>query len=163
MWPSWSPDGSEIAFQSSSGGAREVWIVPSSGGTPRRLTEEVADTVQPSWSPDGNSIAFGSTQSGGWNVWRVSSDGTGSKQLGDLVASRAYWSPDGKWLYGVSQTGTRNVWAVSADNGEAHPVTDLAGRYGSLQSTSLATDGTYLYLAWQESQGDIWVADLLYE
>ena len=37
----------------------------------------------------------------------------------------------------------------------------LTGRLGVLGVSGLATDGKYLYFTWEESRGDIWVADLM--
>ena len=60
-----SPDGSTIVYQVARtrradeppGGARaELWIVPSAGGDPRRLTQ--GDDRSPRWSPDGRRVAF---------------------------------------------------------------------------------------------------------
>ena len=41
------------------------------------------------------------------------------------------------------------------------PMTDLAGRHGELGGYALATDGHYLYFAWEEDLGDIWVMDVV--
>ncbi len=54
--PVWSPDGTEIAFGSDSGGEPKVWRIPSQGGTPRqfkstRLTESYGYTDGLAWSP----------------------------------------------------------------------------------------------------------------
>jgi hypothetical protein len=48
---------------------------------------------------------------------------------------------------------------VAADRSVERPVTDLAGKRGSLGTEVLATDGQYLYFAWEEDLGDIWVMD----
>src|SRR5262249_26325112 len=73
--PAWSPDGSQIAFQSSSTIAvgfndsnaqppSTLWLVSAEGGEPRQLTEvgnPVGGHGAPSWSPDGKRIAFDSS------------------------------------------------------------------------------------------------------
>ncbi len=40
-------------------------------------------------------------------------------------------------------------------------MTSFEGRHGSLVSIALATDGTHLYFAWEESVSDIWVMDVV--
>jgi Periplasmic component of the Tol biopolymer transport system len=55
--PAWSPDGSTIAFVSSRGDARAIWVVNADGGALRRVIEAQAlNTV--TWSPDGREIAY---------------------------------------------------------------------------------------------------------
>ena len=51
--PAWSPDGRLIAYTELAGNG--IWIVPSRGGTARKITEFGA---HPTWSPDGRRIAF---------------------------------------------------------------------------------------------------------
>jgi TolB protein len=54
--PSWSPDGAEIAFESTRSGTMELWTVPAEGGPLLRLTGQGG--YWPSWSPDGESLVF---------------------------------------------------------------------------------------------------------
>jgi Tol biopolymer transport system component/DNA-binding winged helix-turn-helix (wHTH) protein len=51
--PAWSPDGRLIAYTELAG--HGIWIVPSRGGTARKITDFGA---HPTWSPDGRRIAF---------------------------------------------------------------------------------------------------------
>ena len=61
--PSWSPDGSRIAFASNREDDWDVspygylYVVDSSGGEPRRLTPDDSEYGHPSWSPDSRLIA----------------------------------------------------------------------------------------------------------
>src|SRR5262245_25052495 len=56
--PTFSPDGSLIAFSAQYDGYTDVYIMPSSGGVPRRLTwHPGADLVQ-GFTPDGKSVLF---------------------------------------------------------------------------------------------------------
>ena len=56
--PAWSPDGGYIAYTSWSDTAGGfLWVVPSAGGQPRRLTVVPGQYQRPVWRPDGRSIA----------------------------------------------------------------------------------------------------------
>ena len=62
--PTWSPDGTQIAFTSDRTAERwrfpasQVWVIDANGGNPRRLTSEALGAASPAWSPDGRQIAF---------------------------------------------------------------------------------------------------------
>lgn len=51
--PVWSPDGQFIAYHEMAGNG--IWVVPSTGGTARRVADFGANPV---WSPDGTKLAF---------------------------------------------------------------------------------------------------------
>lgn len=50
---SFSPDGGMIAFTGQYEGPTEVYVMPSGGGTPKRLTYEEGSPVVYGWTPDG--------------------------------------------------------------------------------------------------------------
>jgi dipeptidyl aminopeptidase/acylaminoacyl peptidase len=68
--PSWSPDGTRIAFRSERSGEPEIWVMNADGAEQRRL----AAGLSPAWSPDGSLIAFAGA-SGSLSLIRP--DGTG--------------------------------------------------------------------------------------
>jgi hypothetical protein len=78
--PHFSPDGRWIAFTGDRGGQQDVYVMPSVGGTPRRLTwlsvppsNGVRRTSQEGliivWTPDSRGIVFLSRRQG-WNSWQ---------------------------------------------------------------------------------------------
>ena len=60
--PSWSPDGSKIAFSSSRDGNYEIYVMDADGSNQTNLTNNSANDSGPSWSPDGSKIAFSSSR-----------------------------------------------------------------------------------------------------
>ncbi|MFB5662152.1 S9 family peptidase [Alteribacillus sp. HJP-4] len=56
--PRWSPDGSELAFVSERSGTPQIWLLPTSGGEPRKLTSVKNGASEPVWSPNGRYILF---------------------------------------------------------------------------------------------------------
>lgn len=96
--PTWSPDGSRIAFikcERKPNGKlmrKSLMVIPSDGGTP---TEIVAGEIYtPDWSPDGQQLVFAMGSPGNRQIYTVRIDGTDLKSLtqsGDHISPR--WSP----------------------------------------------------------------------
>jgi CxxC motif-containing protein (DUF1111 family) len=79
--PSYSPDGTTIAFSTNRDGNYEIYKTPAVGGLATRLTNNAASDRNPSWSPDNTSIAFGSDRSAGLKIWAVAPDGSNVSQI----------------------------------------------------------------------------------
>jgi Tol biopolymer transport system component len=64
--PSWSPDGTQIAFTSDrDGGDLDIFIMDADGSGVIQLTSSSADDYDPFWLPGGEEIAFVSDRDGG--------------------------------------------------------------------------------------------------
>jgi Tol biopolymer transport system component len=48
--PTWSPDGSKIAFVSSRTGKNQIFVMPSTGGTQVRITNNTFVEYGPAWA-----------------------------------------------------------------------------------------------------------------
>ena len=60
--PVFSPDGTQIAFAGEYEGNLDVYVVPTAGGVPRRLTHHPAPDLPVGWTPDGKAVLFRSTR-----------------------------------------------------------------------------------------------------
>jgi dipeptidyl aminopeptidase/acylaminoacyl peptidase len=59
LTPRWSPDGSRLAFVSNrERKAKQLYVMPISGGEAKRVTDLAEDVTEPVWSPDGTLLAF---------------------------------------------------------------------------------------------------------
>ena len=95
-FPSWSPDGKQIAFCSNRHGNNDIFVMNAEGSDVRRLTSHEANDSAPIWSPDGKQIAFTSSREIG-AAYTVNADGTGESFL--AVSGRPVtWSSDGQSL-----------------------------------------------------------------
>ncbi len=104
--PQLSPDGKSVAYvvadvlKAENRTTTDIWIVPSAGGAPRRLTDAPRHDRHPRWSPDGKWILFESNRGGSNQVYIVAAGGGEPRQLTTISteATGAVWSPDGKWV-----------------------------------------------------------------
>ncbi|WP_026376879.1 S41 family peptidase [Aestuariibacter salexigens] len=58
--PHLSPDGKHIAFSSNRTGSYAVYVIPTEGGQPQRLTWHADNAMVRGWSPDGESVLYAS-------------------------------------------------------------------------------------------------------
>jgi hypothetical protein len=111
-WPTWSADGTQIAFAGTSFEDPQtgVWVVPAAGGGPSLLAP---NATAPAWSPDGTAIAFlGATRE--VTVLRLA--GGASRGLGVFGSTRVAWSGDGRRLvFDSLQSAGSDLFVVNVD------------------------------------------------
>lgn len=135
-WPSWSPDGSRIAFHSDRSGNQDIWLANADGTGLARLTHHPADDRFPNWSPDGTRIAFTSKRSGAEDIWVVNvatalqGDDSHAVNLTNSPHRDRYpfWSPDGSQLtFNTDRDGNEEVYILKADGSGAYNVSQSPG------------------------------------
>ncbi|MDD2941508.1 MAG: hypothetical protein PHC51_00940 [bacterium] len=94
-YPSWSPDGTTIAFSSDNSGDIELYSASSDGTGIQRLTFSNGRDISPDWSPDGRKIVFASERDKGRNIYVVNADGSKPVAITDSKRknSSPQWSP----------------------------------------------------------------------
>jgi dipeptidyl aminopeptidase/acylaminoacyl peptidase len=101
--PTFSPDGSQVAFQwDGEKGKYDVYVTLVGSSESRQLTTDPDDDIAPSWSPDGLHIAFlrrDTRESGGGRIYLTSPlGGPELKVSGFLAIGPVAWTPDGRYL-----------------------------------------------------------------
>lgn len=96
-YPSPSPDGMRVAFQSNRTGRWEIYVMNVDGSDLTRITDRAGDNVTPAWSPDGEHIAFAASPDENSEIYVMNSDGSGLRRLTDHPGddSHPHWSADG--------------------------------------------------------------------
>jgi Tol biopolymer transport system component len=99
-YPSWSPDGSKLAFSLVSAGAVQIGVIRRDGSGERTLTPITVNSELPAWSPDGAQIAFCRGFEGERSIWTMRPDGTGARALTRTGTDDVgpAWSPDGRFI-----------------------------------------------------------------
>ena len=152
LWPAYSSDGKQIAYNVAGGG---IFIVGATGESSRRLTSV---GVQPSWSPDGTQIVYGTGEANsayraqsGSALEIVSVSGGASRRLaailpvGATAALQPSWSPSGARIaFWANPNGVRDIYTVAAGGGTAVALTrDAATDF----APSWSPDGQFVYFA----------------
>ncbi|CAN5428123.1 S41 family peptidase [soil metagenome] len=100
--PYFSPDGNWIAFTGEYDGNTDVYVIPSGGGVPKRLTYHPALDEVSGWTNDGKSVMFASTRNSSSNYSRLFTlpiDGGGvPNEIPLPMANRGWLSPDGNYV-----------------------------------------------------------------
>ncbi len=99
-YPTWSPDGTQIAFMS----GRDLRVMDADGSNVRTIAAtNYAVAHPPAWSPDGSRIAFvGRDYSLAHTIRTVRPDGSDLVELGETVGDPV-WSPDGSRLAFIAE------------------------------------------------------------
>jgi len=82
--PTWSPDGSMIAFMSAVSGSWDVYVIGADGAGLASLTSSPSNDGLPEWSPDGKKLAFLTDRDGVWSIYTMNADGSGQRKVVDV-------------------------------------------------------------------------------
>ena len=156
--PTWSPDGSKIAFSRlQSAGNFEIFVMDADGTDQTNLTDGPFRDISPAWSPDGNKIVFRRDE----GIAVMNADGTAVTLLtsGPFQDAAPAWSPDGTKIAFVSdRDGNFEIYVMNADGTGQTRLTDHP-RYDL--SPAWSPDGSKIVFASGRDNlgGDIHVMD----
>ncbi len=156
--PSWSPDGSRIAFYSDRSGVYDLWTIrPDGSGLARVLKTPVVSPWYPRWSPDGRTLAFGG-QDVSYLVRLGAAPGEAvAEPMPSPGAGVSFtpcdWSPDGNLIagaLGASGAQTSQIAVYSLATRGYRPVADAGDQPRWLN------DGRRLLY---RDRGQVWLVD----
>ncbi|MEZ5659662.1 MAG: Tol-Pal system beta propeller repeat protein TolB [Burkholderiaceae bacterium] len=125
--PSWSPDGSRLAYVSFETRKPVVYVHTLATGKRIPVADFRGSNSAPAWSPDGRSLAVALTRDGTSQIYMVSAEGGSTPRR--LVSSSGIdtepqFSPDGKYLYFSSDRGgSPQIYRAEIDGGRVGRVT----------------------------------------
>jgi dipeptidyl aminopeptidase/acylaminoacyl peptidase len=170
--PSYSPDGSWIAYQTDFQGDEDhdIVTIPSKGGRSRKITDGVADNYSPAISPDGKRIAFLSNRKADIdNLYIIGSTGGKLTRLSneDMPVRDLAWSPDGRMIAFHTGIGDEDTVSVT-DVGRGKTSRLLARKnveYGLISGYGPANpwsndSGSLLFVSNENDPVDIGVIDV---
>jgi Tol biopolymer transport system component/tRNA A-37 threonylcarbamoyl transferase component Bud32 len=170
--PAWSPDGSELLFNTEYAGPEAGVVRPSqllavnvATGTERVVTQ--SDALTAAWSPGGHRIAVTRAfvpgkHPGQRDVWTMRPDGSDPVPVTDdlQIDRNPAWSPDGRYLYWARIDGeARTMWRARIDERSGRRL-DGAEPFALaapvVARISFASDGRRLAYESLEQESNVW-------
>ncbi|RLJ68473.1 Tol-Pal system beta propeller repeat protein TolB [Sulfurisoma sediminicola] len=124
--PSWSPDGTKLAYVSFEAKKPVVYVHDLASGRRHVAANFKGSNSAPAWSPDGKRLAVVLTKDGSSQLYTLNVDGSGVTRLASSsgIDTEPQFSPDGQWIYFTSDRGgSPQIYRVSAAGGNAERVT----------------------------------------
>lgn len=147
--PSWSPDGTQLAF-STVFGETALYVVNADGSNLRQIVDHGRF---PKWSPTSDQIIFESEAAGGQDIWSVNADGTNLTQLTTSADAEVspFWSPDGTHI-AYFQSGTSGTYPIGSStvlstmqaDGSDQQIVLQADRSSRMSNLTWSPDSNYV-------------------
>ena len=122
-----SPDGTQLAIsdQSQEEHRSIVYVLPITGGPPRRITQN-SPSYWHGWSPDGKTLAFAGRRNDEFDIYTIPVMGGDESRLTTAkgLDDGPEYSPDGNYIYFNSdRSGSMQIWRMRAEGSEQQQVT----------------------------------------
>jgi len=148
MSPSWSPDGSSLAYVSFENKRPEIFIQHLASARRSKITGFKGINGAPNWSPDGKKLALVLSKDKSADIYIMN---IATKKLARLTKHRSIdtepvWTADGASLIFTSdRSGTPQLYEVSVTGGKPKRIT-FEGRYNT--AADLSPDGKNIVMVY---------------
>jgi TolB protein len=124
--PSWSPEGSRVAYVSFEQRKPIVYVQSLTTGGRKAVANFWGSNSAPAWSPDGRRLAVVLTKDGGSQIYSIDADGGGATRItqSSAIDTEPNFAPDGRSLLFTSDRGgSPQIYRVAAGGGAPERVT----------------------------------------
>jgi TolB protein len=159
--PSWSPDGTRLAYVSFESKKPVVYVHSLTTGQRHVVANFRGSNSAPAWAPDGKQLAVVLSKEGGSQVYLINADGSNVRRLTESTSidTEPYFSPDGQFIYFTSDRGgSPQIYRMAASGGDPARIT-FDGTYNV--SPRISRDGkTMAYVTRREGRFQLAAMDL---
>lgn len=173
--PTWSADGSRIAFSGLVGGVIDLFIYDLSANSMRRLTNDAYAEMDPAFSPDGTRIAFATDRFstnldlldiGHPRLAVIDLQSGDVRQVGGFDGAKnigPQWTRDGSGLYFLAdREGITNVYRLPIEGGQPVQLTNLVTGVSGITTLSpamSAAGGRVIFSAYEDDGYNVYALE----
>ncbi|MDR0439687.1 MAG: Tol-Pal system beta propeller repeat protein TolB [Candidatus Accumulibacter sp.] len=140
--PTWSPDGSRLAYVSFENKKPVTYVHSLLSGQRTVIANFKGSNSAPAWSPDGRQLAVTLSKEGGSQIFLLDADGSGAQRRltpGSSINTEPFFAPDGQSIYFTSDRGgSPQIYNIPVAGGNVQRIT-FEGNYNV--SPRISSDG----------------------